>query len=155
MTCRIAPLIALATAPSTIELKRAAEWRKPMDISDQISSGFIKVADLAGGTRREVIADVRPGKYQNPDCEFQSGAVLTLNATNMRTMADVWGPETDAWTGKEIELYVGKTQYQGQDRDSVLVKTISPPIPASERPKPTVAAPKSSRADDLSDEIPF
>lgn len=128
-----------------------------MDISDQISSrGFIKVADLAGGTRREVIADVRPGKYQNPDCEFQSGAVLTLNATNMRTMAAVWGPETDAWTGKEIELCVGKTQYQGQDRDSVLVKAISPPIPLGERPKPNPNPnSKPSRADDLSDEIPF
>jgi hypothetical protein len=129
-----------------------------MDISEQISSGgFIKVADLAGGPRREVIAEVRPGRYQNPDCEFQSGAILTLNATNMRTMAAVWGPETDAWTAKEIELYVGKTQYQGQDRDSVLVKTISPPIPIAERPKPkpAVAAPKRAAPVDMDDSIPF
>jgi hypothetical protein len=66
--------------------------RKDMDISEHISGGFLKVADLAGGVRREVIAEVRPGKYQNPDCEFQSGAVLTLNATNLRALAADAGP---------------------------------------------------------------
>jgi hypothetical protein len=131
---------------------------KSMDVSNFVSSsGFIKPADLADGPRREVIADVRPGKYERPDMEFQSGGILSINGTNMRILTNAWGTETDAWAGKEVELYVGKTQFQGQDRDSVLVKTISPPIPSSERPKPkpTVAAPKSSLADDLSDEIPF
>jgi hypothetical protein len=127
--------------------------RKDMDISEHISGGFLKVGDLAGGVRREVIAEVRPGRYQNPDCEFQSGAVLTLNATNLRALAAAWGPETDAWTGKEVELYVGKTQFNGQDRESVLVRPISPPIPAEQRPKP---APKPRGAiAGLDDEIPF
>jgi hypothetical protein len=124
--------------------------RKDMDISEHISGGFLKVADLAGGVRRDVIAEVRPGKYQNPDCEFQSGAVLTLNATNLRALAAAWGTETNAWTGKEVELYVGKTQYNGQDRESVLARPISPPIPADQRAKP-----KPVGGPALDDEIPF
>jgi hypothetical protein len=126
-----------------------------MDISDQInSSGFIKVPDLADGPRRAVIADVRPGRFKGPDMELQDGSVLSLNATNMRTLANAWGTETDGWIGKEIELYVGKTQFQGQDRDSVLVRTISPPIPLGERPKPKLK-PASNSSAELNDEIPF
>jgi hypothetical protein len=132
-----------------------------MDISDQISSGFIKVPDLAAGPRRAAIASVRPGRFERPDVEFQDGSMLSLNATNMRAMATVWGTETDAWIGKEIELYVGKTVFQGQERDSVMVKPISPPIPFGERAKPKPAAaqqPKPAGAggrDPMDDAIPF
>ena len=121
-----------------------------MDISNHITSKFLKPAHLASGPRRAVIAEVRAGQYQNPDCEFQDGGVLTLNATNLRALADAWGTQTEAWIGKEVELYAGKTEFKGEQRDSVLVRPISPPIPVSERPKPV---PKP--AADMNDEIPF
>jgi hypothetical protein len=124
-----------------------------MDISDQISSGFIKVPDLAGGTRRAVIAEVRPGKYERPDVEFQDGSMLSLNATNLRTLAAAWGTETDLWVGKEVEAYVGKTTYNGKEQDSVLLLPISPPIPLAERPPPK---PKPAAAmTPMDDEIPY
>lgn len=128
-----------------------------MDISDQISSsGFIKVPDLADGPRRAVIADVRPGRFKGPDMELQDGNILSLNATNMRMLANAWGTETDRWIGKEIELYVGKTQFQGETRDSVLVKTISPPVPLAERPQPKPKpAAKPAATVDMDDSIPF
>jgi hypothetical protein len=125
-----------------------------MDISDQISSGFIKVSDLAGGPRRAAIAYVRPGRFERPDVEFQDGSMLSLNATNMRILARAWGTETDAWTGKEVELYVGKTEFQGQQRDSVLVRTISPAIPSAQQPKPKPAGGGGGRAP-MDDGIPF
>jgi hypothetical protein len=129
-----------------------------MDVSEYISSGgFIKPVDLADGPRREVISEVRPGKYERPDMEFQSGAILTLNATNMRVLTNAYGIETNAWTGKEVELYIGKTSFNGQERESVLVKTISPPIPESERakPKPKPKPQQVNTGDSLNDEIPF
>jgi hypothetical protein len=126
-----------------------------MDIRDQMqSSGFIKVPDLANGPERNVIDDVRPGRYERPDLFLQDGRMLSLNITNMRALASVWGTETDAWIGKEIELYVGKIQFQGELRDSVLVRPISPAIPLSERPKPQ-PKPKQNAATDMNDDIPF
>jgi hypothetical protein len=126
---------------------------KTMDISDQISSGFIKVPDLAAGPRRAAIASVRPGRFERPDVEFQDGSILSLNATNMRILARAWGTETDAWTGKEVELYVGQTEFQGQKRDSVLVRAISPDIPKGQQPKPKPAA--GGGRDPMDDAIPF
>jgi hypothetical protein len=126
-----------------------------MDISDQMtSSGFIKVPDLANGPERNVIDDVRPGRYERPDLFLQGGRMLSLNVTNMRALASAWGTETDAWIGKEVELYVGKIQFQGQDRDSVLVRAISPAIPLSERAK-APSPPKQKLSSELNDDIPF
>jgi hypothetical protein len=121
-----------------------------MDIKDQLSSGFIRVDDLVGGPRRNVIQDVRLGQFKRLDAEFQDGAKLSLNQTNMRALADAWSTETDNWIGKEVELYIGETTYNGEKRDSVLLRPISPPIPLSERP-----APAPARKPDFNDEIPF
>lgn len=130
---------------------------KEMDISDQINSGgFIKVDHLADGPQRNVIFDIRPGKFDRPDVEFQDGGKLSLNATNMRVLAKSWGTETNNWVGKEVELYVGQTEFMNEKRDSVLIRPISPPTPESEMPKPkprSAAAP--ARKPDFDDEIPF
>lgn len=126
-----------------------------MDVSEFLSTGFLKVEDLrAEGTRRAVIADVRPGKFGKPDCEFQDGAVLGLNATNMRVCAGAWGANTDQWVGKEVELYIGETEFNREKRDSVLIRPISPVIPKDQRvPAPPNAVKPSQQ--DLDDEIPF
>jgi hypothetical protein len=123
-----------------------------MDISDQLLSGFIKVGDIAGGPRRDVVAYATRNRFGKTDLEMQGGGTLSLNQTNLRTIANAWGNETNDWIGKELEMYVGKVNYQGQDMDSVLVRTISPPIP----PRPT--RPKTqppSRGSFNDDEIPF
>jgi hypothetical protein len=124
-----------------------------MDVSDLITSGFIKVDNLAGGPMRAVIADVVPGRFGRPDMELQGGGTLGLNGTNLRTMSNAWGPLTEEWVGKEIELYVGKTTYEGKDRDSVLVRTISPHTAWKNK----FGAPAGSqpRHKELDDEIPF
>jgi hypothetical protein len=120
-----------------------------MDIRDQINSGFLKVADLADGPQRHVIQSVRPGNFGKPDVKFEAGSILSLNATNMRALALAWGTETDNWIGKEVELYIGETQYSGERRDSVLARPISPALPVAERSKPR-PPPK-----DFDDSIPF
>jgi hypothetical protein len=122
-----------------------------MDISDQLGSNeFIKVHHLTG-PRRDVIANVTEGRF-GPEAEFQGGGKLSLNQTNLRALANAWGPETDAWIGKEIELYVGKTTFNNEQRDSVLVRPISPVLTQAERPTPK---PKPPIQNDLDDEIPF
>lgn len=39
---------------------------------------------------------------------------LTLNKTNLGTLIDQFGPETDDWTGKAISLVGTTTEYQGK-----------------------------------------
>lgn len=127
-----------------------------MDISDQLLSGFIKVADIARGPRRDVVAYATIGRFGKTDLEFQGGGTLSLNQTNLRTIANAWGTETNDWIGKELEMYVGKVNYQGQDMDSVMVRAISPPIPP--RPKPQQNLPPAARTTPRGfhdDEIPF
>lgn len=138
---------------------RACKYWKPskereakMDISDQISSGFIKPEHL-DHPERAIIANVAPGRFDRPDMELQDGRTLGLNGTNLRTMNSAWGPLTEEWVGKEIELYVGKTTYNGQERDSVLVRTISPHI--AWRSKMGAPAGSQARKKELDDDIPF
>jgi hypothetical protein len=129
--------------------ERQLKGEKDMDVSDLLLSGFIKVDTLGGQPRRDVITGVIQGRFDRPDMELQGGGTLGLNATNLRTLASAWGPLTEDWVGKEIELYVGKTFYNGQDRDSVLVRTISPNTAWSAAPIGT------PRRKELDDDIPF
>ena len=52
---------------------------------------------------------------------------LVLNKTNAITMAELYGSETDGWTGKQIKLVPATTQYQGK---TVKCTRISPEIVA-------------------------
>jgi hypothetical protein len=111
-----------------------------VDISGYLSPHFVKVDELAGGPRRCVIGEVPIGKFGRPDLHFQDGACLGVNTTNLRTLYNAWGKETDDWIGREVELFVGKIKYQGQEQDAVLIRAISSAVPVSV---------------DMNDEIPF
>jgi hypothetical protein len=124
-----------------------------MDVSGMLMSGFIKADTVANGPVRGVIANVAPGKFERPDMELQDGGTLGLNATNLRTLSAAWGPETNEWIGKEVELYLGKTVYMGKEQDSVLVKAISPATPW--RSRTGAPAGSQSRQKELDDDIPF
>ena len=121
-----------------------------MDISEHLQSGFIKAPDLAGGPQRAVIEDVRQGRFERPDLHIQDGRMVGLNVTNLRALGNYWGSETDAWIGKQIELFVGKTEFQGKVQDSIMIRPISPPIPMAERKKP-----QPKQKPDFDDSIPF
>jgi len=47
---------------------------------------------------------------------------LVLNKTNANTIAALYGPETDLWTGKMIELYATKCTFMGQLKDCIRVR---------------------------------
>ena len=53
---------------------------------------------------------------------------LACNATNGKTIAAMYGPNTEAWIGKRITLYAAKTDMAGETVDCVRVK---PGIPAA------------------------
>jgi hypothetical protein len=129
-----------------------------MDLSKYAGSRFIKLAHVAGGPKRKIIAAVEEGKFDKPLMKFTDGTQLSLNATNVNTLLDLFGSaDSEYLVGKLVELYAGITKYQGEDKPSVLLRGVEPEIDdlvegtkVAGPPKdhPAVAAP-------FDDEIPF
>jgi hypothetical protein len=99
-----------------------------------------KIADVRGGPLQVRIAFVEEGQYGRPNLVFESGEVLSLNATNNKILIRAYGPNSDDWIGKDIELFRGEIEYQKKMQEAVMVRPISPPL-----------TPKT----DFADEIPF
>src|SRR6516165_11551232 len=125
-----------------------------MDVSKYLGNAFRRVGDVkVNGTIRVVIANVTEGKFDKPDLTFDDGTRLSLSVTNTRTLALVYGTEGADWIGKEIELYVGETEYEGKPQESILVKPISPPVEKKMRGDGTTPARRIRR--EPGDDIAF
>ncbi len=121
-----------------------------MDMRKFAGPSYIKVADVKSGPLQETIGAVREGKFGKPDLVFESGAILSVNATNTKILLRAFGPNDRDWVGKEIELLLGTAAFQGKEQDSVIVRPISPPLPAAAR---SAAAAKLEQDD--GQEAPF
>jgi hypothetical protein len=122
----------------------AMQEKMKMDMRKFSGEHFIKVDDVRNGPIQGQIAVVRQGKYDKPDLVFESGDVLSLNTTNTQTLIRAFGADSEYWTAKQIEMFLGEIQYQGSDHEAVLVRPISPPT----RPAAETKA-------DFDDEIPY
>jgi hypothetical protein len=122
-----------------------------MDMRKYSGEHFVKVDDVKDGPIKGQIAVVKEGKWDKPNIVFESGDVLSLNATNIKTLTHAFGTESDYWIGKMVEMFVGVIQYQGSDHEVVLVRPITPSVKdgATDQKKPPPSA------DEMSDEIPF
>jgi hypothetical protein len=87
-----------------------------MDMRKFCGETFIKIADVRDGPLQMQIAAVREGQYDKPNLIFETGEVLGLNATNSKILMRAYGPNSDDWIGKEIELFLGKVEYQKKMR---------------------------------------
>jgi hypothetical protein len=127
-----------------------------MDLSKYAGSRFLKLADVANGPKRKIIASVVEGQFDKPVMQFTDGSKLSLNVTNVNTLLDLFGSaDSEYVVGKLVEIYAGTTKYQGADKPSVLLRGV-PDIDdlveetkVADPPKghPAVAAP-------FNDEIP-
>ena len=118
---------------------------------------YLTIADVRDRPLRMKIVDVREGKYDKPDLIFETGDALSLNATNRRVLMRAYGPTSDTWISKDIELVLGETEFQGKPQESVLTKPVSPPLTAAERaavPEP-LPKPGNGGGSDMDDDIPF
>jgi hypothetical protein len=114
-----------------------------MDMRKFAGKSFIKVDDVRNAPLQVKIAVVKQGQYDKPDLVFETGEIPGLNATNTKILVRAYGPDSDDWVGKEIELYLGEVEYQKDFQPAVLVRPISPSI---------TAAAKSAAAKKLGDE---
>jgi hypothetical protein len=126
---------------------------RTMDMTRYAGDLYLKVEDIReSGPKQVKIEGVEDGQFDKPVAAFNDGTSLSLNHTNVRTLMRSYGPESNDWIGRNIELYIGPTTYQGRVQDSILVKPISPPILLSER-KPL--KPPKPNPEPLDDNIPF
>ena len=135
-----------------------------MNIHDQFTaSQYLKAADLKGSVARVKIRDVTVetvGTDRRMVAWFvgkEKGCVL--NKTNAMTIGDALGPDTDNWTGAEIELFAMKVEFQGKMVDGLRIRV---PRPRTASQSATIAPNARARAeapppapDDFDDEIPF
>jgi hypothetical protein len=151
-----------------------------MDIRTAFPSANLKAADLQGEaikfkiktvTMEDVGSDRKPVAYFLDDGRYgdllrssdgkERG--LVLNKTNGEAIAADFGWNTDNWTGKVIELFPAKTQFNGQMVDAIRVRVPKQkPATASVAPNARARAeaapptpPVTAYEDELDDEIPF
>ena len=108
-----------------------------MNIEAAFPSQFLKASDLQGKPQTLKMAQVRMeevGKEDKPILYFvgkEKGMVL--NKTNATTIAALYGPESDDWTGQVIELFPAMVDFQGKQTEAIRVRA-----PRAQRPTVTV-----------------
>jgi hypothetical protein len=103
-----------------------------MQILKFYPSKYIRPDDLndeQGLTIRECQAEEINGE-QKPVLGFQEiDKGLVLNRTNVETIADRYGYETDNWRSKSIVLYRTKVEFRGKRVPAIRVRFPSAPEP--------------------------
>lgn len=137
--------------------------------SEAFPSNYIAASDLQGHHVPVVMADVRQEEV-GKDNELKyvlyfhgKEKGLILNVTNWNNIADVYGDDSDGWTGKQIVLFPATTDYQGRTVPCVRVKGPDKKSPAKHsaaagkraQQEPPPAQPGEGFAGHLDDEIPF
>ena len=64
-----------------------------MDMRPFAAKTFLKTVAVSEGPLLLWIAEIKPGKYDKPDIHFESGEILSLNATNTAILVRAYGPE--------------------------------------------------------------
>lgn len=115
-----------------------------MDVNSAFPSKFLKAADLQGRKVRAVISQVEMDKIGDDTrmvAYFQGKEKgLVVNKTNANTIADMFGPETDDWAGREIVLFPTRVDYQGKRVDAIRVEFNQPPPRTQQSRMPAEAA---------------
>jgi hypothetical protein len=123
-----------------------------MNVNDIFPTRFVAAADLNGKSFTLTIRSVTLEDMQSHDNKTVTKPVawftnaakgLVLNRTNTMIIADLYGPETDAWAGKRITIYATKVRAFGKMEDAIRVREEAPPATA---PAPAIAPPDEDDA---------
>lgn len=124
-----------------------------MNINDIYTSGsqWLKSEDLGGRSVIVKIESVDAVTLPNEDKQklevgfVGSDKALLLNVTNARTIADLFGSDTDDWLGHEIELFVMPVQGPNGMTKGIRVKAPADSAQQNLAPAPAAKpAPKAS-----------
>ena len=102
-------------------------------ISDLYSSKHLKPTDLVGKPVTATIKDVTVESFQNDGdnvrkavLHFDSNAIkpLVVNKTNYVILEHAFGPNTDAWIGKQIVVGPSMTPFKGKMVETIRIEPL-------------------------------
>jgi hypothetical protein len=140
-----------------------------MNINEAYPSNFLKATDLQGKEPTVIISHVKKeevGDGEKPVIYFSGKEKgIVLNKTNATNIADIYGPETDAWSGKAVTLFTTWVDFNGRSVEAIRIRRPSPngshAAPANPAPQaaPTAPAPAPSQESEnpapTGDDFPF
>ncbi len=139
-----------------------------MKIGTAFPSKFLKAGDLPDGKfiklRIDRVTTENVGRDDQPEDKPVLYFVgkekgMVLNRTNANCIADVYGEETNDWSGRTIEVYRTQVAFQGKMVDSLRVrvdKAWAREMPLPARPaKAPPTNPISEESEFAEEEIPF
>jgi hypothetical protein len=128
-----------------------------MDVSDLLKSRFLKKEDcepplrltIAGVEKKNMSRNVVNPEYKIV-LEFTENCRLTLNQSNLQTVAKFFGTETDDWIGKQIGVQHNPgVEFEGEIVGGIRV------ISADLVPKQPTLKRKLQPKEEIQKEIPF
>jgi hypothetical protein len=119
-----------------------------MNINSLFQSNYLRATDLRGQPRRVTIESCASEKLGEgeikPVVKFHGVPKgLVLNKTNSMLLASVFGPETDNWTGRGIELATEMVMFQGRAVPGIRVRVAATQAPAAFAPSSNAAPPQA------------
>lgn len=94
------------------------------------SNKSLKAEDLKGHTVKVTINSYEVAKFDNGSKVILSFAgkekTLVVNKTNAMIIQSAYGPDTDNWIGKTVEIYPDKTTFGGKLVDCIRVRIPAP-----------------------------
>lgn len=127
-----------------------------MKISKVFPSKYVKAADLNGKTVTLTILRVtmeemithKEERTKKPVVWFEKAMKgFVLNVTNANIIVNLYGDETDNWTGKRIAIYPTRVKAFGQMQDCIRVREEVPAVP-----KPTAQAAQVEESTGIDDD---
>lgn len=103
-----------------------------MKVSDIFTTRFLRAADLGG--RAPLVTIKAVSRQDFPDgprlvVAFEEGSkLLSVNRTNGRELARLFGDETTAWIGQRVRLVVRDVDYRGTQVPAIRVAPAEAPV---------------------------
>lgn len=102
-----------------------------MKVTELCPSPHLEALDLGDKIGDEQTVTIKGVTHENVGAEKvtkgvvffnEVGRGLVLNKVNSRTIAALYGIDTDAWIGKRITIYRSETSYQGKTVPCIRVR---------------------------------
>lgn len=131
--------------------------RDDMNIDNAFPSKWIRASDIKGREVNVTIAAIGTENFQDgsskPTLHFVGkDKGMVLNRVNATMIAEVYGPETDAWVGKSVTLYTMLVQGPSGMTDGIRVRIAGGQTAIAD---PAGDQAKAEAVPELDDDTPF
>jgi hypothetical protein len=125
-----------------------------MDINEVYPNAYLRCADLGGQPRRAQIESVTVEVLGQGEAATQKIVLklvgrrkrLVLNKTNALALAKAWGPRTENWVGRWLELRPEQVLFAGKMVDTIRVRALPPQAPPEDGGPTGPAVPAKPKA---------